>query len=329
MNKLKKTILFTTKSSFKPNFLFRNKHFNTLFRFIFNTPSVSFKRERMITSDNDFIDLDIASVQSNKAIITIHGLEGSSQSSYIQSLTKFANKNKYDVIAMNLRGCSGEPNLQLASYHSGKTSDVLEVIHYIETKNKYSEIHIVGYSLGGNLTLKLVGEFGVDSPNMLKSAVGVSVPCDLKGSSQVLNNGFNKFYKYGILKSLLTKAKGKLEQFSNHEIDKKKLLNSKTFIDFDNNLTAPLNGFKNSDDYYKQSSCKQYIKDIRLPSLIISALDDSFLSESCYPYKEVSNNDFVRLITPKYGGHVGFYSGFTKKSNYWLEEQIISFISSV
>lgn len=315
-----------SESIFKPSFLFRNKHFNTLYRFFLYTNLVSFTRERMLTSDDDFIDLDISAVQSDKVIIAVHGLEGSSNSSYIKSLTKVSNQQNYDVIAVNLRGCSGEPNLHLASYHSGKTSDLLEVIEHVRDKKNYKEIHIVGYSLGGNLTLKLMGELKSKFPQKLKSATGVSVPCDLKGSSEVLNIGFNKLYQYGILKSLLKKAKIKLDQFPNSIINKEKLLKAKNFRDFDEHFTAVANGFTSADDYYKKSSCKQFIKDIKVSSLIISALDDSFLSESCYPFEEVKNNKKVKLLTPKYGGHVGFYASFNKNKNYWLEEQIVSFI---
>ncbi|HIP49017.1 MAG TPA: alpha/beta fold hydrolase [Lutibacter sp.] len=317
-----------TQTSFKPNIFFKNTHFNTLYRFIFSTSAIDFKRERMTTNDADFIDLDISSVQSESVIIAIHGLEGSSKSSYIQSLTVCANKNEYDVVVMNLRGCSGEPNKLLSSYHSGKTDDLKQVIDYIIKKKKYKCIHIVGYSLGGNLALKLMGEFGKEYPEMLKTAIGISVPCDLEGSSKVLNRGFNKCYQYGILKSLLKKAKHKLNQFPDSGIQKEKLFKVSDFKDFDEFFTAPLNSFSSAKDYYTRSSCKPYLEDIKVSSMMIAALDDSFLSTSCYPFKEAKENDNFSLLTPKYGGHVGFYSGFNKKNNYWLEEQIISFIQN-
>jgi predicted alpha/beta-fold hydrolase len=310
----------------KPNIFFRCRHFNTLYRFVINNKNFSYQRERMDTTDGDFIDLDIASIKSDKVIIAIHGLEGSSQSGYIKSLTQIANKEKFDVIAMNLRGCSGEPNLLLSSYHSGKTIDLMEVINWVILNNNYKEIHLVGFSLGANLTVKLMGEMNKQLPPMLISAVGVSVPCDLKGSSLALDKGFNKLYQYGILKSLLKKAALKINQFSKSNLEIDKILKSKNFHEFDEQLTAKLNGFKNADDYYKKSSCKQYISSIDKATLIINALDDSFLSASCYPYKEVKNNDKVNLLTPKYGGHVGFYASFNIKKNFWLEHQIMAFI---
>ena len=280
----------------------------------------------MQTSDADFIDLDISSVQSKKAIIAVHGLEGSSKSSYIQSLTHKANQQKYDVIAMNLRGCSGEPNWHPSSYHSGKTADLLEVIQFVEQQFSYDVIHLIGYSLGGNLTLKLMGELGENYPQILKSAVGVSAPCDLKGSSEVLDSGFNKIYQNGILKSLLKKASYKLEHFPNLKINSDKVLKAKNFKTYDEYFTSKLNGFKDADDYYQKSSCKQFIPDIKIPSLLINALDDSFLSESCYPFQEAEKNNNFTFLTPKYGGHIGFYSNFNKGTNFWLENQILGFI---
>lgn len=311
-----------------PNIFFRNKHFNSLYRYFKTNIQVSFKRERMQTSDVDFIDLDVSSVQSKNVIIAIHGLEGSSGSSYIQSLTQVGNQYNYDVIAVNLRGCSGEPNLTLGSYHSGKTDDVLEVIQYVQAKSIYKEIHLVGYSLGGNITLKLMGEFAKILPNTLKSAVAVSVPCDLKGSAEAIDRFSNKLYQYNFLITLKEKAKRKMEKFSDAKLNASKILQASTLKEFDEYFTAAAHGFKNAEDYYKKSSSKQYIKDIKTPSLLISALDDPFLSESCYPIKEAEHHKYFYLLTTKYGGHVGFYSNFSKDKNLWLEKQILDFIEN-
>jgi len=316
---------FKPKSDLKPDFFFRNKHFNTLYRYLINKENFPYKRERFTTKDNDFVDLDKATIGSDKLVIAVHGLEGNSQSGYIKSLVRTAQNYGYDVIAMNLRGCSGEPNDKLSSYHSGKTDDLLEVINYLALQ--YQEMHVVGFSLGGNMTVKLMGEIK-DAPAVLKSAVGVSTPCDLNGSSLVLDKGFNKLYQYGILKSLLKKAEAKLKQFPDSGLDADKLLECKNFHCFDEHLTSKINNFKNADDYYKKASCKQFIPSIKIPTLIINALDDSFLSESCYPYQEVKANPMVDLLTPTYGGHVGFYASFKGEKNYWLEEQIMAFIKS-
>lgn len=319
-------MLLAQKNKLQPNLFFRNKHFNTLYRYLSYKNEVVFLRKRMPTSDFDFIDLDISSVQSDQAIIAIHGLEGSSNSSYIKSLTLFANQRNYDVIALNLRGCSGTPNLVLGSYHSGKTSDVAEVIQFVTKHYNYKKLHLVGYSLGGNITLKFMGELGLKSASTIQSAVAVSVPCDLKGAAETINRFSNKLYQRNFLKTLGQKAAYKLKQFPNANLNSSKILQAKNFIDFDEYFTAVTNGFKNADDYYKKSSSKQFLRHIKSPTLLISALDDPFLSDSCYPFEEAQNHQHFHLLTPKYGGHVGFYTHFDAAKNYWLEHQIINFI---
>lgn len=314
--------------SFRPRLLFKNKHFNTLYRYLMTNDKVSFKRERIVTVDGDFLDLDIASVQSEKVIIAIHGLEGSSQSSYIQSLTNFANAKNIDVVAVNLRGCSGEPNLKLSSYHSGKTDDLLTVIEYIEAKNTYKSIYLVGYSLGGNITLKFMGEFSDTYAQKIKAAVGISVPCDLKSSGVEIDKFSNRLYQKNFLKTLKAKAGYKLDQFQKTDLQRNKILNARNFFEFDEYFTSVTHGFEGADDYYKKSSCKAFIPKIRKPSLLISALDDPFLSPSCYPIDEAKSNPNFHLLSPKYGGHVGFFTNFNVSRNTWLEEQILSFILS-
>ncbi len=312
-------------NNFSPIFLFRNKHFNTLYRYFTTKIQVNFQRQRISTLDGDFIDLDRASVQSKKCIIAIHGLEGSSNSSYIKSLTVMANKQGYDVIAFNLRGCSGVPNLNLGSYHSGKTSDLHEVIQYIENQYHYDSLYIVGYSLGGNLTLKYMGEYAPKISRHIKSAVAVSAPCDLKGSAQTLNKKSNRIYQSNFLKTLKAKAHYKLNQFPRSGLDAHRISQAKTFYEFDNYFTAPTQGFKDAEDYWEKSSSKKYIQHISLPSLLVSALDDPFLNKSCYPIQEAKVSSYFSLLTPKYGGHVGFYSSF--KNDYWLEKTMLQFLT--
>ena len=315
-------------NTFKPNILFKNKHVNTLYRhFAFKT-RIHYIRERIETKDKDFLDLDKSLQNSDKLILAIHGLEGSANSNYIQSLVYSANKKKYDVIAINLRGCSGEPNKTLASYHSGKTEDLLDVIQYINKHYSYKEIHIVGYSLGGNLTLKFMGEYAEKLPENISCAVAVSTPCDLQATALKLSKGFNKLYEFDFLLSLRKKSKEKFLQFPYHKLDEKKVLNSKTFKDFDHYFTAATNGFKDAEDYWQKSSCKQFLPYINKPSLLISALDDPFLSKSSYPFKEAESHKQFHFLPTKYGGHVGFYKNFNVKKNTWLDDTVLNFIES-
>ncbi len=312
-------------STYEPAIAFKSKHFNTIYRTLFHKIELGFQRERMETSDGDFMDIDFSTVGSDSVVIIIHGLEGSSTSKYVTALSQISNEEGIDVAAVNLRGCSGETNRLLPSYHSGKTNDLAEIIDYIETSKTYKDIYIVGYSLGGNLLLKFMGEQRNDYSSLLKGAVGVSVPCDLKGSSESIAKFWNMIYMQRFLISLKSKTRIKLEQFPNHELNSEAILNSKNFLDFDNYFTAPVNGFKDANDYWKRNSCNQFLEGIQTPSLLVTAADDPFLSESCIPLKEARNNKHFHLEVTKYGGHVGYNSNFGNGSGFWLERRVIDF----
>jgi len=312
-------------STYEPAIAFKSKHFNTIYRTLFHKIEVGFNRERMETSDGDFMDIDFSTVGSNRVVIIIHGLEGSSTSKYVTALSQISKEEGFDVAAVNLRGCSGETNRLLPSYHSGKTNDLAEIIDYIETSKTYKDIYIVGYSLGGNLLLKYMGEQRNDYSSLLKGAVGVSVPCDLKGSSESIAKFWNMVYMQRFLISLKSKTRIKLEQFPENELNSEAILNSKNFLDFDNYFTAPVNGFKDANDYWKRNSCNQFLEGIQIPSLLVTAADDPFLSESCIPLKEARNNKHFHLEVTKYGGHVGYNSNFENGSGFWLERRVIDF----
>ncbi|MEE9349757.1 MAG: alpha/beta fold hydrolase [Flavobacteriaceae bacterium] len=317
---------FIENTSFKPHLLLRNKHVNTLYRYFLSKVKIDFIRQRMSTKDHDFIDLDVSSVNSKKVVIAIHGLEGSSDSNYIHSITEVLNTNNYDVIAYNMRGCSGEANKLLSSYHSGKISDLIEVIDFIKANYKYQQIHIIGYSLSGNMTLKYMGEYADTIPNIVKSAIAISAPCDLKGSSNAISARENKIYMNGFLKTLKVKALEKIERFPDAGLDKQKIIFATNFSEFDSAFTAPTHGFIDADDYWKQSSANQFLKFITKPTLLISSKDDPFLSNTCLPINQSKNHPFFTFLQTNYGGHIGFTRGFFLKKERWLEYKILDFI---
>ncbi|MGI9533292.1 YheT family hydrolase [Lutimonas sp.] len=318
-----------SSSSYDPTLAFKSKHFNTIYRTLFHKIPVKFDRKRMETRDGDFMDIDFSTVGSEKLFIIIHGLEGSSSSKYVTAMTHIANQNGYDVAAVNLRGCSGETNRHLYSYHSGKTDDLDELINYLDQIGVYQLFHIVGYSLGGNMLLKYLGEDRKKYSPKLASGTGVSVPCDLKGSSETIAKFWNMVYMQRFLISLKKKTLIKMEQFPEVGLDKNAILNSKNFLDFDNYFTAPVNGFEDAEDYWKRNSCRQFLHGIQTPSLLITSVDDPFLSSSCIPLEEAKNNDFFHLEMTNFGGHVGYNSNFENGSGYWLEKRIIDFATSV
>lgn len=315
----------TKYPAFEPHFFFRNKHFNTLYRYLFSKEKIQYRRVRISTPDSDFIDLDFSTSNAQNIVIGVHGLEGSSASAYIQSLGIYARKKGYDFVAVNLRGCSGENNQKLYSYHSGKTEDIVTVLQFIRSAYSYENYYLVGYSLGANLVLKFMGEFATTHAQWIKACVGVSVPCDLKATALTLDAPKNWLYRKGFLMTLKRKALQKVKAFPQSGITIDSIKKIASLVSYDQYFTAPANGFASAFDYYKKSGCKQFLSKIQGPVLLITALDDPFFNEKCYPYAEASNNKQVSLLFPKYGGHVGFYEGFSKKKQNWLERVIFTF----
>ena len=283
-----------------------------------------YKRERISTPDGDFFDIDKLEQGSDKVVILLHGLEGSSKEHYILGQAQNFFELGYDVIAMNFRSCSGEMNQTTRLYHSGETQDLDFLISKIEAK--YESISIVGFSLGGNVTLKYLGEHAQKVSPKVKAAVSVSVPMDLRGCSYKLASGFNNVYSLHFMWTLRKKVKflqtkHKLENIKNV---KPKML--KTFLDFDHLVTAPLHGFDSGEDYWFKASSRQFLHQIKIPTLIINAKNDPFLSDDCYPTQEDIPNKSIQYCYPELGGHVGFIE--TKLNEKTLiESKSIDFVS--
>lgn len=314
------------ESDFLPTLPFRNGHFNTIYRPLFMKESHNYERVRIDTWDHDFIDLDFSKIGSTKLVVLIHGLEGSSESKYILSAATELNSAGFDTVSFNLRGCSGEDNLLLPTYHSGKTDDLEFVISYLLKNYDYDQLMIVGYSLGGNLTLKYLGEYVDSISDKITAAIAVSVPIDLASSGKEMSTLKNKIYMDEFLKTLRLKVLEKAHKFPDYQLDKEKLFKAKVFKDFDELYTAPVFGFDSPEDYWGKASSKPYLPKIKKPCLLITSLDDPFLSKECYPYEEAGDSDFFHLEATKYGGHVGYISGFILKDNRWLENRIIRFL---
>ncbi len=314
------------ESDFSPSLPFKNGHMNTIFRPLFMKESHNYERVRIDTWDHDFIDLDFSKVGSDVLVLLIHGLEGSSESKYILSASSELNEVGYDTVAFNLRGCSGEDNLLLSTYHSGKTEDVDFVVSYLVNNYDYQKIMIVGYSLGGNLTLKYLGEYVNRIPDQIVGGIAVSVPIDLATSGKQMALLKNKIYMEEFLKTLRLKVLEKAHKFPDYKVDKDKLFKAKIFKDFDELYTAPVFGFSSPEDYWEKASSKPYIPKIQKPAYLITSLDDPFLSKECYPFEEAEAMDNFYLLATKYGGHVGFISSFKQRENRWLENKIIEFL---
>ncbi|WP_347175226.1 YheT family hydrolase [Polaribacter uvawellassae] len=313
-------------SDFNPSLPFRNGHFNTMYRPLFMKETCTYSRKRVFTWDNDFIDLDFSKVNSNTLAILIHGLEGSSESKYMLSTTNELNGKGIDTVSFNLRGCSGEDNWLLGTYHSGKTEDVDFVVKHILDRYNYENIIIIGFSLGGNLTLKYMGEYSENISPKIKGAIATSVPIDITSSEREMDKLKNKLYLEEFLKTIRLKVLEKSYKFPDFKLDKDKLFKAKKFKQLEHLYTVPVFGFESPEDYWQKASSKPYLTKINKPTLLINAKDDSFLSPECFPYKEASDSEFFFLEVTKYGGHVGFISTFKQNESRWLEKRISRFI---
>ena len=314
-------------SNYAPPILFRNGHFSTIYSGIIRSVNgVVQNRERIALSDGDFLDLDwsYAQSKSKKLVVLLHGLEGDAQRPYITGSAKILNQNGYDCCAVNFRGCSGEPNIKYRSYHSGATEDLMNILDHILSTRDYKSIFLKGFSLGGNLLLKYLGE-GNQIPTELKGAVAVSVPCNLHDSCKQLLSTKNILYAIRFKGNLLEKLRQKQamfpEKISNADIKK-----IKTLMDFDDAYTSKAHNFKNALDYYEQCSSLQFLPNIQVPSLIINAKNDSFLGPDCYPVLETDNNPNLNLEMPNYGGHVGFWG---KNNITYTEKRALEFFESL
>lgn len=313
------------QSQYKAPYFFRKGFVSTVYSGLIRQVKITQVRERVTLSDGDFLDLDwsYSNQRSNKLIILLHGLEGHAQRPYITGAAKLFNTNNIDAVGVNFRGCSGEPNLMYRSYHSGATEDLEAVINFIIEKKQYSEIYIKGISLGANLVLKYLGE-REDVPNQIKAVIAVSVPCSLEHSAKELHTFKNILFHDRFKKYLVERLKVKQKQYP--DILSIEQLNSiKTLSDFDNVYTSKAHGFKDALDYYRQCSSLQFLPNIKTPTLIINALNDSFLSPECFPVKDAKQNPFLHLEMPTHGGHVGFIKsgGF-----YYNEIRALEFVNN-
>lgn len=313
------------KSSYEAPFLRSNPHVQTIAPTLFRKiPGVTYERERIDTPDDDFLDLDWSRIGSKRLCVVLHGLEGDSSRPYVKGMVKALNSRNWDALALNFRGCGGESNRRLRMYHSGETDDLHTVINHSKSLGAYSQSALVGFSLGGNAILKYLGEQGGGVSNFVKAAVTISVPCDLKECSLRLEQFVNRPYLKRFLRMLRAKIEVKSQAWPGL-VSVSGYDQLKTLREFDDRYTAPLHGFMDADDYYAKSSSKQFLNKIAIPTLLVNAADDPFLSSVCYPFEEAKSNPYLFLEVPERGGHVGFMSS-GKNPEYWSESRAVDFL---
>jgi len=319
--------------TFKPAWWCPGAHAQTIMGALFRRgPHVTLERKRLETPDGDFLDLDfLGPPASNKKsdlplVVILHGLEGSSQSPYVQNLLSKIQSRGWRAVAINMRMCSGEPNRLKQTYHSGKTEDLDLIIRELAKICPREKLMLVGYSIGGNIVLKWLGEQETRGAGLVHKAVVVSVPYDLMRSVEVLDRGFNReVYTRALLGGLKKKLAAKKKKFPN-AIRYDQVEGCNTFTVFDREATAPLNGFKDEQDYWKKSSSKHFLKSIGVRTLLIHAEDDPFFPGRFLPLGDIDQSKFLEILLLPHGGHVGFVSGPAPwKQTFWLEDQILDF----
>ena len=250
----------------------------------------------------------------------MHGLAGNANRPYMLGMGKIFTNNGWDYCAMNFRSCSGEINRLYRSYNAGATEDLEDVLNYVLRKNNYEQIALIGFSLGGNLLLKYLGERD-QLPQPIKVAVAVSTPCDLGASLEALNLPKNKLYSKRFEKNLKDQLFERQLAFPK-ELEKQQISACNSLLAIDELYTSRAHGYTSASEYYKKCSCLQFLPNIKIPTLLLNAENDTFLSSASFPKKIAQESTFLYLETPKHGGHVGFIQ---YKKIYYQEERALQF----
>lgn len=286
---------------------------------------IDYRRERIDTSDGDFLDLDWREVGSDKLAIVAHGMEGHSRRPYMLGMVAAFNGAGWDALAWNMRGCSEEPNRTLGFYHAGLTGDLEAVIGSALRHKTYGAMVLIGFSLGGSLILKYLGERGRDAPDPVVASVSFSVPFDLGDCVEQLDRWRNTFYLRRFMRGFRAKVWAKAAAMpgavSTEGLDEIRDLHA-----YDERYTVPIHGFASAEEYWRQNSCLAFLPGIAVPSLVVNGRNDPFLGAKCYPVDQIRGLEQVFLEMPKGGGHVGFPAG---GGRCWSEERALEFVGEV
>ncbi|GAA4372772.1 YheT family hydrolase [Hymenobacter koreensis] len=316
-------------SPYRPPFYLFNGHLQTIVPSLMRAvPEVQYQRQRVETPDGDFLDLDWARTEyvTDSLAIISHGLEGDAGRPYVRGMARALNRAGIDSLAWNYRSCSGEPNRLLRAYHLGDTDDLHFVVQQAVATGRYRRVFLTGFSAGGNVTLKYLGEDASRVPTAVERAAVFSVPTDLKAGSEQISRIQNRVYLNRFLKSLRLKIRQKAELLPG-QLDLEGLDELSNFPQFDNRFTAPMHGFKSADEYYEHSSSGRYLDGIRIPTLLVNAQNDPFLAPTCFPHEAAKRSPYVFLETPEEGGHVGFAEG-TPDGVYYSERRAVEFLTA-
>ena len=283
---------------------------------------VNYQRERISLEDGDFLDLDWIHSSSDKLMILSHGLEGDSNRQYMLGAADYFSKKDWNILAWNCRSCSGELNNTFKLYYHGDTADISAVIdHAIGTK-KYNEILLVGYSMGGSMLAKYLGLKGANCPSEIIGGVSFSAPYDLTESIKAVELKKNWLYNYSFKSKLIRKIKAIDKKFPN-KLDLSYLKVGTKWAVFDEHYSRKLNGFDKLDDFYESASCKNFLHGVKVPLLLVTALNDPIIPKTCINYEQIKRHLYVDVEYPAQGGHVGF--SLEGLRNSWMEVRVEEF----
>ncbi|MDH3208156.1 MAG: hydrolase [Gemmatimonadota bacterium] len=317
----------------------RGPHVQTLFaRALRHRARPLPQRERFETPDGDFLDVDWGpepvSIEAGgpgeaPVVLVLHGLEGSSRRSYVRSVCDRLALRGVRPVAMNFRGCSGEPNRALRFYHSGETKDPTWLLEQIRARYPSAPLGAIGFSLGGNVVLKLMGEREDGGRALLAAAAVMSVPFDLAASCDLLEQSFmGGVYSDYFLRSLRRKVEWKRSTLS-QVLDMDAVDSARKIRAFDDHVTAPLNGFRDAAEYYAECSSRRFLAGVGVPTLMVHSVDDPFLPATAIPRAEAAANDRLTLVLVPRGGHVGFVEGTPWSPRFWADETCADFVAGL
>lgn len=289
-------------------------------------PPVAYRRQRWETPDGDFIDIDFVDGTAGQPFVVLfHGLESSSASHYARALMAQVAARGWSGAVPHFRGCSGEPNRAPRFYHSGDTTELDWIIRRLHAEmQQASRFYAAGASLGGNVLLRWLGE-SQHQAEIIDAACAISAPLDLAQGGAALSHGINRLYTRMFLKTMKLKCLQKLQQFPDL-FDRDRMLRASTLYEFDNIVTAPLHGYRDTDDYWDRASARHVLSDITLPTLVLNARNDPFLPGQHLPHQAAAP---VVLEYPEQGGHIGFAAGALPGNIDWLPQRILGFLDGV
>ena len=319
--------------SFTAGKFIHNPHLQTILPLFLSHAKVDCLKEEFYFEDGDFTEIVWSEAPEGNAfsdiVVLFHGLGGSADSAYIQEMMMHLKQRGHLGVLMHFRGCGSRTNDTIRSYHAGETEDARFFINTLKQRFPQTKLHAIGYSLGGNMLLKLISTYAEYSP--LSSAIAVSTPLELETCTLHLNKGLAKIYQLYLLKDLkahLLHKAHKLDLVTALGLSVKRIKAIKSIYEFDDIYTAPVHGFSDAHDYYTRNSSRQFLSGIKMPTLMIHAYDDPFMPASVFP-SDTELSKSIQFELYENGGHVGFIEGSLFQPRFWLKERIQSFIESV